>query len=335
MANHRIVLTCAALILSAACQAPTKKSTIEKSPCPKREIPQRTVLYSIDVTVPASKNTGQTVRLWIPQPQNFNGQCVTARKVAVLSGIAADKVSIKETTEKTYNVKMTYVEFSGVANPVTIRLSALCTRDQISAKNSNLVPVTETAPFLKSNTLVPINDKAKSRSKKAIGTKSGEAATRALFEATLGHMSYDKSGKGWGLGNFEHACDIGKGNCTDFHAYFIGMARASKIPARFEIGYSIPADKKEGKLSGYHCWAFTSIDKFWWPVDISEAWKNPANKESNYGELSPNRITVSTGRDIVLEPKQKGAPLNYFVFPYAESEGVAVTVEHKRQFSTP
>ncbi|MDF1660340.1 MAG: transglutaminase domain-containing protein [Planctomycetota bacterium] len=335
MAKHQFILTIAALALTVACQAPAPKSTTEKSPCPKLQIPQRTVLYSIDVTVPASEKLGQKVQLWIPQPQNFNGQCVTARKVTVISGIDGKQVSIKETTEKTYGVKMTYVEFSGVDKPVTIRLSALCTRDEISAGNSNLLPVTETAPFLKGNTLVPINEEALTRSRAAIGDKSGEPASRALFDATLKHMAYDKSGQGWGLGNFQHACDIGKGNCTDFHAYYIGMARASKIPARFEIGYSIPADKKKGQIKGYHCWAFTSIDKLWWPVDISEAWKDPAKKESNYGQLSPNRITVSTGRDLVLEPKQSGSPLNYFVFPYGESGGAAITLKYQRQFSTP
>lgn len=335
MAQKRLTLSCLALVLTAACQSPTPKSTKDESPCPKRKIPQRTVLFSTEVTVPASVKPGAKVRLWIPQPQNFNGQCVTAREVAVVSGIDDKQVSIKETTEKTYGVKMTYVEFTAVSKPVKIRLSALCARDQISSGNSNLTPVTKTAPFLKGNSLVPINDEAKSRSQKAIGGKSGEAATRALFEATLGHMAYDKTGKGWGLGNFEHACDIGKGNCTDFHAYYIGMARASKIPARFEIGYSIPADKKVGTIKGYHCWAFTSVNKVWWPVDISEAWKNPKTKESNYGELSPNRLTVSTGRDLVLEPKQAGSPLNYFVFPYGESDGKVIELSHQRQFSTP
>ncbi|VAW13423.1 hypothetical protein MNBD_BACTEROID05-565, partial [hydrothermal vent metagenome] len=28
------------------------------------------------------------------------------------------------------------------------------------------------------------------------------------------------------------------------------------------------------------------------------------------------------GRDIVLNPKQSGDPLNYFVYPYAEVDGV-------------
>ena len=32
-------------------------------------------------------------------------------------------------------------------------------------------------------------------------------------------------------------------------------------------------------------------------------------------------MTLSTGRDLTLEPKQDGEPLNYFLNPYAEADG--------------
>jgi hypothetical protein len=35
-------------------------------------------------------------------------------------------------------------------------------------------------------------------------------------------------------------------------------------------------------------------------------------------------VTLSTGRDITLAPKQDGAPLNYFLNPYAEADGKPV-----------
>lgn len=311
------------------------KSTVDKTVSPDMAKNSRTVLYTIEITVPASTKPGLPIRIWIPTPQQLPGQSVSESSTKIVSGIDESKATIRITKEKTYGNAMTYVEFLGVTKEVTIRHSALCTREQISAKNKNLTPVSNSELFLKANTLVPINDEAKRRSDEAIQNKTGKAATRALFEATLKHMAYDKSGEGWGLGNFEHACDVGKGNCTDFHAYYIGMARAAKIPARFEIGYSLPAEAREGVIKGYHCWAFTEVDKQWWPVDISEAWKNPKAKESNYGELSPNRITVSTGRDITLEPKQQGKALNYFVFPYAEAGGSPLKLEFKRQFSSP
>jgi hypothetical protein len=35
---------------------------------------------------------------------------------------------------------------------------------------------------------------------------------------------------------------------------------------------------------------------------------------------------MSFGRDLFLEPRQSGAPLNYFVFPYAEANGQAIAL---------
>ena len=57
------------------------------------------------------------------------------------------------------------------------------------------------------------------------------------------------------------------------------------------------------------------------PVDISEADKDPTKKDYFFGKLNENRINFSTGRDIELVPKQSGAPLNYFVYPYVEVDG--------------
>jgi transglutaminase-like putative cysteine protease len=50
-------------------------------------------------------------------------------------------------------------------------------------------------------------------------------------------MKYDKSGTGWGHGDTLRASDSKHGNCTDFRSVFISMARAEKIPARFQIGF--------------------------------------------------------------------------------------------------
>jgi transglutaminase-like putative cysteine protease len=78
---------------------------------------------------------------------------------------------------------------------------------------------------------------------------------RALYDHVLDRMKYDKSGTGWGRGDAQYACDVKTGNCTDFHAYFIALARSIGIPARFAIGFTIPAETNEGRITGYHCWA--------------------------------------------------------------------------------
>jgi hypothetical protein len=56
-------------------------------------------------------------------------------------------------------------------------------------------------------------------------------------------------------------------------------------------------------------------------VDISEAWKAKEKADYFFGSVDANRVQFSTGRDITLSPKQDGAPLNYFVYPYVEVDG--------------
>ena len=97
----------------------------------------------------------------------------------------------------------------------------------------------------------------------------------------------EKSGTGWGRGDAMFACDARTGNCTDFHSYFIALARAVGIPARFAIGATIPADKTEGTIEGYHCWAEFFADGRWVPVDISEAWKKSSVRRFNGRTIGP------------------------------------------------
>jgi len=40
-----------------------------------------------------------------------------------------------------------------------------------------------------------------------------------------------------------------------------------------------------------------------------------------FGSHDVNRVQFSIGRDITLAPRQAGAPLNYFIYPYVEVNG--------------
>jgi transglutaminase-like putative cysteine protease len=148
-------------------------------------------------------------------------------------------------------------------------------------------------------------------------------------------MEYKKEGKGWGRGDAEWACDSRFGNCTDFHSLFISLARSEKIPAKFEIGFPLPPQRGKGEIPGYHCWAWFLPDgKGWVPVDISEANRNPKMRDYYFGNLTENRVTFSTGRDINLLPAQDGPPLNYFIYPYVEVGGRPYPADKvERQFS--
>jgi transglutaminase-like putative cysteine protease len=152
------------------------------------------------------------------------------------------------------------------------------------------------------------------------GSETRAAKIRAFYDYVYRTMSYDKSGTGWGRGDAAWACENKRGNCTDFHSLFIGMLRSQGIPARFLIGFPI-SDADEGVIPGYHCWAeFHDEKRGWLPVDASEA-KKKGMADAYFGTIPNDRIEFTAGRDIVLSPPQRGEPLNYFVYPYAEAQG--------------
>ena len=81
-----------------------------------------------------------------------------------------------------------------------------------------------------------------------------------------------------------------------------------------------------GPVGGYHCWAKLYLGGVGWvPVDASEAQKNPALAPYYFGNLTADRVQVSSGRDVNLVPKQAEEALNYFVYPYAEADGKKIT----------
>jgi transglutaminase-like putative cysteine protease len=112
--------------------------------------------------------------------------------------------------------------------------------------------------WLQPDRLVPIDGKIKQWAQEVIneaGAKTDLEKARAIYNHIISTVKYDKSGQGWGRGDIYYACDARRGNCTDFHAIFIGYCRALGIPARFAIGFPLPADRGAGQVSGYHCWA--------------------------------------------------------------------------------
>lgn len=175
--------------------------------------------------------------------------------------------------------------------------------------------------------LVPVSGEVKELSDKVVADKTDALGkARAIYNYVIEHMVYDKSGTGWGRGDTKYACEVGKGNCSDYHSLFISLARAQGIPARFEIGFPLPERRGEGRIGGYHCWAEFYVEGLGWiPVDASEADKNPAKVDYYFGTHDENRVLFSMGRDITLSPKQKGEPLNYFIYPYVEVDGKPYT----------
>jgi hypothetical protein len=121
----------------------------------------------------------------------------------------------------------------------------------------------------------------------------------------------------FGNGNAKYACDIGVGNCTDYHSYFMSLSRTLNTPSRFHMGFPIGSDD-QGKVGGYHCWADYYIKgEGWYPVDISEADKDSNKVDYFFGTIDESRVEMMIGRDFDLEGYEGGIT-NLFIYPLLE-----------------
>jgi transglutaminase-like putative cysteine protease len=179
----------------------------------------------------------------------------------------------------------------------------------------------------------PILEPIRAEIRARVGTGDPARTSRAIYDWVVENVEYKKVGTGWGNGDTYWACIERFGNCTDFHALFISLARSEGIPARFEIGFRIPSDRRTGKIDGYHCWVEFYLPEIGWiPIDASEAFKNPDKQDFFFGTHTKDRIHFTTGRDLELGRDHLTTPLNYFVYPHVEVSGSVWTGSIERSF---
>ncbi|WP_205743192.1 transglutaminase-like domain-containing protein [Halioglobus maricola] len=226
---------------------------------------------------------------------------------------------------------------ANINNPIDADLSWTVER-RVAGDVDEPLTAQEREQFLAPNQLVPVGHEVLEpilAEVHAMRVDESPAATaRAIYDWVVDNVEYKKVGTGWGNGDTFWACSERYGNCTDFHALFISLARSEGIPARFEIGFPVPDSREEGEIGGYHCWVrFHLPDRGWVPIDASEAAKNPAQRELFYGTQPADRIHFSTGRDLVLTEASKRQPLNYFIYPYVELGGIPWRAKVETSFS--
>jgi transglutaminase-like putative cysteine protease len=318
-----LLLASVVLVLAAHAGRPSPAET-------SAVVPVRSFEFTYQVHVPANPDSAGSTHLWIPLPQTDGYQDI--RSLHIDSPVGYSQGRDPE-YGNVFAVFTPTAQQAAAGFDVSVHFTAVRREHKVSLDTASLKTVSSSAssdPNMRRNLepdkLVPLNGTIAELAKEhTAGDTTEIQKARHIYEYVVSTMRYDKSGEGWGRGDAIWACTSKRGNCTDFHSLFIGMARSSGIPARFEIGFPLPEGKTEGDIPGYHCWAEFYLDGIGWvPVDASEAWKNPAKHDYFFGAHDTNRVFFTYGRDIRLSADQKSAPLNYFIYPYAETNGQPV-----------
>jgi transglutaminase-like putative cysteine protease len=291
----------------------------------------RSFIIRYTATISSIPAGAHRLDLWLPVPSSDAQQTIASVEVNASLGH-------KFESESEYGNRVLHL-WSDHPAAAAATISFVCTRGEESALSPGVETNVSRKPLpvprlLEADRLGVINDRVRAL---AATITRGRADTlgkaRAIYDYVLNHMAYDKKTPGWGNGDTLRACDVRKGNCTDFHALFISLARASGIPARFGIGVQVPAGQTSGTIAGYHCWAeFWLADKGWVPVDASEAWNHTERREFYFGDLDADRVRLSIGRDLKLTGMH-GQTLNYFLAPYAEVDRNPVPAERTVRFA--
>lgn len=236
-------------------------------------------------------------------------------------------------TDEEFGNTILYIELGSQQSNETVEITYKVKRLE---KSSYEEAGSANANYLKDNLMMPVGGRFTEIANQAtFGRDAGDLMkARALYDYIIDNMRYMKYGN-FGRGDSNYACDVRTGNCTEFHSFFISLARSIGIPARFAVGASIPSERNDGGIDGYHCWAEFYAEGKWWPVDISEANKYTALATYYFGHHPANRIELSRGRDLKVHPAPTSGPINFLAYPVLEINGKVTETKTVFSFYRP
>ncbi len=275
------------------------------------------------------------VRLWIPYPISSPYQTIT--NIHVTGNYNECGVY----TDKKYQDPILYARWAPGAKSRKLTLSFDVVRIQVVKKDfPKKEPCWNPGDYkmwLSPWSLGPIDGKVKQLAEKITkGQTTVLGKARAIYDWICENMFRDPKVRGCGMGNVLFLLNYRGGKCTDIHSVFVALCRAVGVPAREIFGIRMGRKGKKTDITKWeHCWAEFFLPGYGWvPVDPADVTKmmlkhhlTLKDKETKqwrryfWGAWDPYRIKLSIGRDIILNPRQHGRPLNNFGYPYAEVGG--------------
>lgn len=284
--------------------------------------------------------------LWIPYPVSDENQLI--EKVTIKGDFAESGIY----TDREHGTTILYARWDKGVPARTLDFSFEVSRDEVIRKDfPSQEPAwnpADYAEYLQPTSYGPTNGEIK---KLADSITAGQTTVlgkaKAIYDWTCENMFRDPNTVGCGKGDVCSLLKTRGGKCTDIHSVYVALARAAGVPAREILG--LRQGKKEGQelTSWQHCWAQFFLPGYGWvPVDPADVRKMMLKHDLTledqqtkdyrsyfWGGIDPYRIKLSVGRDITLNPKQQGGPLNTFGYPYAEIGGKALDFYNPAQFS--
>lgn len=301
-----------------------------------------TITY--DIKLNAAQGAKQA-KLWLPYPLSDEHQTIS--DVHVGGNYAGSAVYRDPAGGATY----LYAEWTAVNGRPSLTMSfhAVSKDRRIENLKDSGKPLPETVQkYLASTEWAPANDYRKLAAQIVKGKKSYLARVKAVYDWVIEHTFRDNGVKGCGLGLTTRTLTElkGGGKCADISSVFVTIARAAGIPARDVFGLRL-AQPKSGDIStAFHCWAQFYLPGTGWvmadPADVRKMMLEHKMELKDAGQWKKFfwggddlfRVALEEdARGVVFNPPQKGGPLDYFMYPFAQVDGKSLDYLSPKDFS--
>lgn len=284
------------------------------------------------------------VRIWLPLP--------LARAAPYQRDLGSTWQSNGATTmaaETTDGAALLMADWTDAEDDPSIELvMRVATRDiAVPLDRPRSVAPENVTSYLRPTTLIPtdgiVRDTAVNITR---GHQSDLSRARALYDWIVEHTVRDPDVRGCGLGDIRWMLESKHlaGKCADLNALFVGLARASGIPARDLYGLRVAPSTRFTSLgrsgdvtSAQHCRAEVHLQDFGWvPVDPADVRKVILEERPDatladahvidarsrlFGSWERNWIAFNDAHDVVL-PRSAGPVLPFLMYPHAEVDGI-------------
>ncbi|WP_292975234.1 transglutaminase domain-containing protein [Nitrosomonas sp.] len=333
------------LIGTGAAAAVLAPSVSRAAALPLSQAKWRGYQLTYQITLPAA---GKVAKLWLPLPDTND---------TVYQFTQGNNWSGKATASAFYMLP-------GTASPVffatwqkgeerTVKVSSIVkTAHRAVDLSFYQAPVKASIPqniqrYLQPTKQVPLDNAVKKLAHSI--TSQANAHTplqqaRAVYDWIIDNVTYDNNVRGQGRGDIRSMLsgENFSGKCADIHSLFVGLARASGIPARIQYGIRIGESSlnknlgKSGDVStSQHCQAeFYLAGLGWVPVDPSDVARVmtleslPGNhdvisqlREKLFGSWEMNWVAFNDGENVDLGKACAAGRLPFFLYPHAEIDG--------------
>jgi transglutaminase-like putative cysteine protease len=239
----------------------------------------------------------------------------------------------------------------GTANPVVEVTSRFQTRDRatdFSKSDPKLVLERDARAFYTSSThLIPTDGIVRDTARQITKGKTTEMEkARAIYDWIVDNTFRDPKTRGCGVGDIRFMLETKNlsGKCADLNALYVGLARASGLPARdiyglrvakSQFGYRSLGAGTENVTRAQHCRAEVFINGYGWvPVDPADVRKVvleekpqpvtladpvvPPVRKALFGSWEMNWLAYNDAHDIKL-PGAKGPEVGFLMYPQMET----------------